>query len=475
VKRLASLIVVLALLLAAAFGSVDAGPAAAGSAVLATAPPPVFVVTGGGSGHGVGMSQWGARGQALAGRGYQDILATYYPGTTLGRLTKNSVRVMVGDRVRSAAFAATGSFVVTDGGGRTFPLAAGPVEIPATLLVQVGSGGEATQLVPPVTLRPRPGTTIAYAGVARRGSFVVTRASNRLLVVNTVKMDGYLRGVVPAEVPASWPAEALKAQAVAARTYAATRLAPGNPYDLTADVMSQVYGGIPAESDTTDRAVAETAGQIVSFGGAPAQTPYFSSSGGRTASARDIFGNDFPYLVAVDDPWDAASPLHRWPPRTLTAAALGKAVGLPEPAADVVPVGALEATDAVSASAAPPTPFKLRVVGRRGAAVDLSRADLRARLGLASTAFRLGILALSVTQPSAGPGSPVQLSGTVRDVETPVLERRRADGSWKSIRALTPLADGTIAVVVRPAAETVFRLSGSGQPGPAVTVAVLQA
>ena len=105
-------------------------------------------------------------------------------------------------------------------------------------------------------------------------------------------------------MPRSWPLEALKAQAVAARTYALVSIVKGKPFDLYSDWRSQVYYGVEEESAATTRAVRETRAAILTFGGLPAQTLYFSSSGGRTRSAIDVYGTDFPYLVAVDDPWD---------------------------------------------------------------------------------------------------------------------------------------------------------------------------
>src|SRR3954449_12137242 len=107
-------------------------------------------------------------------------------------------------------------------------------------------------------------------------------SSRGLMAVNTVDLDGYVKGVVPGEVPASWPAEALKAQAVAARTYAMTTDAGGTTFDQYADTRSQVYRGVAAETPSTDAAVAQTKGQVVTYGGQPVTTYFFSTSGGET-------------------------------------------------------------------------------------------------------------------------------------------------------------------------------------------------
>ena len=146
--------------------------------------------------------------------------------------------------------------------------------------------------------------------------------------MNVVALESYLQGVVPGEVPSSWPAEALKAQAVAARSYALANLVKGKPFDLYADVRSQVYGGVASEKPSTSKAVAATAGEVVLYGGKVATTFYFSTSGGKTASAADVFGQSIPYLVSRPDPWDKASPYHRWGPVLLGARTVQSKLGV---------------------------------------------------------------------------------------------------------------------------------------------------
>src|SRR5215216_2269006 len=128
--------------------------------------------------------------------------------------------------------------------------------------------------------------------------------------VNHVALDQYLQGVVPDESPPSWPLEALKAQAVAARTYAVATMKPGASFDLYPDTRSQVYGGVAAEEPSTNQAVAETRGEVVTFEGRPVVTFFFSTSGGRTEDVENTpLGNQpQPWLKSVDDPYDVASP-----------------------------------------------------------------------------------------------------------------------------------------------------------------------
>ena len=124
-----------------------------------------------------------------------------------------------------------------------------------------------------------------------------------------VELEDYVRGVVSKESPASWPMEALKAQAVAARSYALSTAAHGSGFDVFDDTRSQAYGGIGAETAKTDQAVAATHLQVVLYRGKVAQTFFFSTSGGHTENNEFSslgFGQPpIPYLRGVDDPYEA--------------------------------------------------------------------------------------------------------------------------------------------------------------------------
>ena len=140
--------------------------------------------------------------------------------------------------------------------------------------------------------------------------------SVRVLLNGKVKrlaLETYVRGVVAAEVSASWAMAALEAQAVASRTYAITAHAGGSKFDVYPDDRSQVYLGKAAETARTNAAVTATAGQIVTYGGQPATTYFFAGSGGHTESIQNAFPGSTPepWLVGVADPYDTG-PLHRW-------------------------------------------------------------------------------------------------------------------------------------------------------------------
>ena len=176
-----------------------------------------------------------------------------------------------------------------------------------------------TQANAPLVIRPGKKAVLALDGKPYRGKLELVPQGAFLRVVNVVPLENYLQGVVAGEVPFSWPAEVLKAQAVAARSYALANLVKGKPFDLYSDVRSQVYLGVSGEKSSTTKAVTDTAGEVVLYGGKVATTYYFSTSGGKTASAADVFGFEVPYLQSRPDPWDKASPYHRWGPVVLGA------------------------------------------------------------------------------------------------------------------------------------------------------------
>jgi stage II sporulation protein D len=155
---------------------------------------------------------------------------------------------------------------------------------------------------------------IRIAGFGRyRGSLVARADTNGLLVINRLGLEAYVRGVVANEMPSSWHQQALRAQAIVARSYgvATERSGPFEHYD---DTRSQVYEGIASETAATDKAVRATRNEVVTYGGETATTYYFSTSGGQTENSEFGFsgGNPVPYLKSVDDPYDDVSPVHTW-------------------------------------------------------------------------------------------------------------------------------------------------------------------
>lgn len=132
-------------------------------------------------------------------------------------------------------------------------------------------------------------------------------------IVNTVDVERYLYSVVPREMPPAWPAAALQAQALCARTYVLQRSNPARGYDLVPSEADQVYAGISSESAAGSAAVDATAGQVLRFGSGYASIAYSSCCGGHTEASADAWGSTFvPYLGGVACPYCTDSPNYRW-------------------------------------------------------------------------------------------------------------------------------------------------------------------
>lgn len=141
------------------------------------------------------------------------------------------------------------------------------------------------------------------------GGFLLKKdPADRFAVINVVDLEDYVKGVIPYEMNAAWPMEALKAQAVCARTYAAYNVNAYEEYgfDLRDDAESQVYRGTGAADETTDRAVDETKGMFLRYQGEICEVYYFSSDGGATEDGANVFGSDRPYLAGKTDPFEYA-------------------------------------------------------------------------------------------------------------------------------------------------------------------------
>lgn len=149
-----------------------------------------------------------------------------------------------------------------------------------------------------------------FKGYKYRGCFEYSRLDgNNMTVVNVVNMQDYAKGILPYEMSASWPLEALKAQALCAKSYAMNNLNKhrSSGFDLCNTTDCQVYKGANSANANSDRAVDETMGYYVYHNGKVAQTFYHSSDGGATESALNVWGTDFPYLQAVTDSYEDTS------------------------------------------------------------------------------------------------------------------------------------------------------------------------
>ena len=294
-----------------------------------------LTLSGGGYGHGIGLSQWGAYGAARAGLTWQQILGFYYPGT--GRVAQGAPTLRVWLSVvgtTAVPFVTQSGLAVSDGTRRlTLPTAYRyrVVREGTTVSLQATSGSTWSYVTgwrrsaAPLTVS-RPGTVrvVLPNGTQREytGSVRVSATATRLYAVNLVPFEAYVRAVVPVEMPASWSPAALAAQAVAARTFAANARAGASArgYDIC-DAACQQYRGVADytasgalkvrhEDSRATAATAATAGVVLTYGGQPALTMYSASNGGRTVSGGTA------YLVVKSDPYDgavvSASNPHAW-------------------------------------------------------------------------------------------------------------------------------------------------------------------
>jgi stage II sporulation protein D len=411
-------------------GTCFAAPAGSGA---------LFVFSGHGWGHGVGMSQYGAYGYAQHGATFQQILAHYYPGTTLRRAPTTTFRVLLTDRKKKVTLSSELPFTVTDGAGQKLTLPAGPITF-GTGLKLAGQS-----LTAPLTFSPGRGGALTLTR-AYRGRIQVDVVDGKLRAVNIVGLEQYLYGVVPSEMPSAWLPQALDAQAVAARSYALATRKIGAPYDAYSDTRSQMYLGLSNESPATTAAVTDTKAQALFFGDTIATTFFYSTSGGQTESSVDWTGTPLPYLVSVPDPYDDISPYHNWGPMPVTAQSISKALKLTGPI-----------TDATTVANAAGRVGKLNLMTPL-APLTVPATTLRSAIGLRSTWFTVGVMSLSAPVPSApvAYGSPLTLVGTLRGVPGVTLEQRPNGGTWQPVG---PVASGLLKLTQRPAITTDYRLA----------------
>jgi stage II sporulation protein D len=415
-----------------------------------------FVVTGHGWGHGVGMSQYGAYGYAQKGVAYNKIVLHYFPGTELGDAPVSKVRVLLTSGVAKLPIGSASDFRVRDATGALHDITAGNYTLTPALKLKVDGDATARALPGPLTFQP--GSAPLQLKHQYRGTVQVDVVSGKLRAINIVGLEQYLYGVVPSEMPYTWLPEALKAQAVVARSYALATRRTG-AFDLYPDTRSQVYLGIEHEKPSTNAAVDATAGKVVLYQGQVAKTFFFSTSGGRTASAEDVWGESVPYLVSVPDPYDTISPYHNWGPFAYTGTTLARALKLKGRVTDVQPE--LNSSGRVKT---------LNVVTTKGPIV-IQGTDLRKRMGMRSTWFTVGVLSLSTPSTPVVYGSRARLAGIARGVSDARLQLLD-NGGWKDVVAVKGDDAGSISVVIKPVVTTRYRLAAGKAAAAAVRVPV---
>lgn len=405
----------------------------AGSVALAphnaVAAAPSFRFTGSGSGHGIGLSQYGAKGFAEHGKAGEWIATYYYPGTSLGSATARTIKVNMDEGANynkasssyNAGYRRTswrvrpgyvgGKIRINDGSelpDTTYTLT--PVNVSGVWKVRVtnaagstigtfdsgvkiaGSGGSPAlvQIIDAAGpfnhtyLRARGSLRVLVNQTALKNSNgTTTLAAGKLKVLNYLSMANYLYGVVPRESPASWHIEALKAQAITARSYAQT-----SPDELYCTTMSQVYNGhsrgdrakpTTHEYASSNSAVDTTEGKFVKYGSTIVRTFFHNSSGGHTANIEDVWGGSAqPYYKGVTDPY-AKSTFDPWKPVTIDGMNLAKRLA-PKMSGEPSGAGSSVYVKSLSVSRAYPSEFVR--------SVDVSWSNGTVSKGVSATSFR---------------------------------------------------------------------------------------
>ena len=381
--------------------AVAAPPASAESSV-ALPKSGSYTITGHGFGHGHGMSQYGAQGAAKRGLSYGRILSYYYPGTKVGT-AGGSIRVLISaDRGNDTVVKPVKGLAVRDmRDGKRFTLPVSttiskwriiPFKGSSVGKVQYYRGGTWRRWALPgrtnlkgdgqfegasvLTLVLPGGSTKTYRSILRNIS--PSKGSKSRATVNVPTIENYVRGVIAAEMPSSWHANALRSQAVAARTYARyiKRYNLNRYYQICDTTACQVYGGVGSEQSSTNAAVAATKGRYVSYQGHSAFTQFSSSSGGYTAKG------SVPYLTTKKDVYDgwSGNPVHTWK-TTLSASRIQRAY--PK-------IGRLQKVKVLQRNGAGDwggRVVSMRFYGSKGY-VTLSGDTMRSRFGLRSNWFK---------------------------------------------------------------------------------------
>jgi stage II sporulation protein D len=306
-------------------GAAVLDPQHASATTIETAPFPASGTIGfhaNGNGHGHGMSQYGAEGAALDDLTAAQILAFYYPGTTLNTVAASTIRVKLSSTTKdTTVFAGTAGLTVTSYGalpttGYTY-FRLVPNSTGITLEGEKSATTTWKSLSATLPARSDFSSTAGYVqtlfadGSSTRyhGTIGALRTSATAeITINRVPLDLYTQGVVPREMPSGWKSAAVQAQAVAVRSYAKSEMAgnAGNSYDICDSSDCQVYGGyqhFPAgatsPSWTDDPAsIVGNQNQILTYQGAPVFAQFSASNGGATVDGGK------PYLIAKVDPYD---------------------------------------------------------------------------------------------------------------------------------------------------------------------------
>lgn len=290
-------------------------------------------IKGQGFGHGVGMCQYGANELANSGKNYQEILSYYFKNTTVSRYAEAvpTIRVLLKE-ISSGYLELKGTPSITiineASGGTVITGFAGKIRLEvgnSTIVVKKEEGGSFVQIgayTGPLKISaPASGSwylsffdgkEYKYKGYFKA---IFNSTKKTVLLINYIDLENYVYGI--AEMPSSWNIEALKAQAVAARTYAYLRKGSSGSYDLFDDQNSQVYVGLNKINEPTygvrwKQACDSTNREIVYYQGKPAHVYYHSTCGGHTENSEDVWATAYPEVRGVPCTYCSSSPYYRW-------------------------------------------------------------------------------------------------------------------------------------------------------------------
>lgn len=236
----------------------------------------------------------------------------------------HQLRVAVAQKISQLNIGTSTTAIVSDGSGAKL----GELQPQKGLIAQANNDGITVGNVQVAELwvKPQQGGYIWIGDRWYRGSVRVVPDGKQLLAINYVNLEQYLYSVLGAEMSPTFPAEALKAQAVAARTYALYRSqsAQKKLFDVDSTQASQVYRGLSSEANTTQAAVNATLGQVMTYQGKPILAAFHAASGGHTENVEDIWSSPYPYLRGVPD-FDLGTPGYEWS-KVVTSSDLSKSL-----------------------------------------------------------------------------------------------------------------------------------------------------
>ena len=317
--------------------------------------PERFYVSGSGFGHGVGLSQMGAKGLALEGKSAADIINYFFPGTSI------TTNIELGNIRVNIAHLATYITITNPTGVITLNKSDGT----AVATVPIGSAlkfSVVTKVISPSVTTPKQKPLVIPAATAWNltwdagsvvtvnnsgsttklayGQINVKDVANKIELTTSMRLnDQYIYGI--SEMSSSWPDAAMQSQAIASRTYGLSRMGSirkecdCNLYNTKFD---QTYAGYSKEVEAKygalwKAAVDATSGQVITYQGSPINVYFSSSTGGITQKASDVWGTDFPYLTNVADPWSldvVLNPQYAHWLRVISQGDMAKAFGLPD-------------------------------------------------------------------------------------------------------------------------------------------------